>query len=350
MKPAESTLNEKQRQEVLDSLATVYSPAEKRFDDITRMARQVFDVPVALVSLVSKDKQWFKSTQGLAAAETPRKVSFCGHAIHQSDVFIVEDASQHDWFADNPLVTNDPYVRFYAGHPLDIKGQRVGTLCLLDSKPRKFTEGQINKLKILAESVEEQLALAVLSPGQQALLRSLGESQREQLVDPATQMWNRQGIERVMLEEFRIAGAENRALVLVTLEIEGFDALQKQAGEQAVSSARIALARRLRDAVASSDALGLYNEKTFMVLFAYESDENRADRARALLAAINETSVDAVQQERVLYARAAAMTAYSPANLSVVNLLSQTDKALTQVRAEPAGSILFFDRRQSPRD
>lgn len=348
MKFAQDTPDEKQRLVVLINLATVYSPAEKRFDDITRLARQVFDVPVALVSMVTKERQWFKSRQGLDAAETPRRISFCGHAIQESDVFVVEDARQHEWFSDNPLVTGDPYIRFYAGCPLEINGQRVGTLCILDSKPRQLSPQQIDKLKVLAESVEEQLGLAILSKGQQVLLKSLTESEREPLIDPLTKMWNRQGLELVMLEEFRIAGAENCALVLAMLEVEGLDSIRSQDGSDVDKTELATLANQLREGASESDVLALYNANTFAILFDYEGDVPRERRVRDLLALINGSVVQDYQIS--LYVRAATMTAYSPANLSVANLLIKTDAALAMVREEPPGSIHFYDRRESPRE
>ncbi len=350
MKAAVETSCEQDRLDVLESLSAVYSPAEKRFDEITRMARTVFDVPVALVSLVAKDRQWFKSTQGLDAAETPRKVSFCGHAIQQADAFIVEDASQHPWFADNPLVTDEPNIRFYAGQPLEVKGQRIGTLCLLDSKPRQLTPEQIRKLKVFAEFVEEEITLAVLSKGQQELLKKLTEAQRSALIDPPTQMWNRSGIEQVMLHEFKLAGIENRALVLAMFELDGPETIAHSHGEQVASRVTAKMARRLRETADASDALGRYDANTLFVLYAFKDLEHSQQKAKKLLTSLTGEIVEVGDTSFTVSARAASMIAYSPSKLSVANLIIQTDKALAQVRQEPAGSIHFFDRRQEARE
>ena len=135
--------NERLRLDALRRMAILDTSAEERFDRITRIARNMFDVPISLVSLVDEDRQWFKSCCGLSVPETPRDISFCGHAILGDDLFVVEDATRDLRFADNPLVSGDPHIRFYAGSPLQIgEGYKLGTLCIIDRKPRLLDERQ----------------------------------------------------------------------------------------------------------------------------------------------------------------------------------------------------------------
>lgn len=115
--------NEVQRLRHLNTLAILDTAAEERFDRITRLARRLFNVPIALISLVDENRQWFKSCYGLNVSETSRDISFCGHAILGKKVFVIEDASQDPRFADNPLVTDAPNIRFYAGVSLAIRRQ-----------------------------------------------------------------------------------------------------------------------------------------------------------------------------------------------------------------------------------
>lgn len=152
-------LDEHARLDELLALQLLDSPPEERFDRLTRLARHLFGVQTALVSLVDRDRQWFKSRQGLDASETPRDISFCGHAILQDQPFLIEDASKDVRFADNPLVMGAPHIRFYAGIPLrGPGGYKIGTLCLLDPRPRQLNPEELHSLTDLAVLVGSEIA------------------------------------------------------------------------------------------------------------------------------------------------------------------------------------------------
>lgn len=134
--------------------------SEKAFDDLTRLAASICQTPMSLVSLVDDKRQWFKSRYGLDATETPREVAFCAHAIQSKDVMVIEDAKLDSRFADNPLVTGDPLIRFYAGAPLFVEeGYCLGTLCVIDRRPRKLDAEQLESLALLRDSVVSLLEL-----------------------------------------------------------------------------------------------------------------------------------------------------------------------------------------------
>jgi PAS domain S-box-containing protein len=134
------------------------TPGEERIDRITRLAQLLFDVPIALVTLVDVNRQWFKSCIGLDMSETPRSESFCAHAILGDDALVIPDALRDPRFADNPLVTGEPHIRFYAGQPLvGPEGQKLGTLCILDRLPRKMSAGNLLALRDLAILAENEL-------------------------------------------------------------------------------------------------------------------------------------------------------------------------------------------------
>jgi len=157
MKTAPPSHNEAARLEALKRYEILDSPSDTVLDGLTQVAADLCETPIALVSLVDPNRQWFKSSTGLAAKETPRDMAFCTHAMQFPDALMeIEDASLDERFHDNPLVTGEPYIRFYAGKPLVTPdGFALGTLCVIDDKPRKLTRSQRNGLVRLSGIVQD---------------------------------------------------------------------------------------------------------------------------------------------------------------------------------------------------
>ena len=150
--------DEPDRLQALRQLLILDTPPEERFDRLTAFAAQEFDVPTALLSLIDDDRQWFKSRVGMNQCETSRGISFCGHAILQDDIMVVPDVNQDERFIGNPLVTGEPHIQFYAGAPLKLPGgQNVGTLCLIDNKPRTLDAIDLAILGSLRDLAVEEL-------------------------------------------------------------------------------------------------------------------------------------------------------------------------------------------------
>ena len=156
--------SEQARLQALYDLALLDTSPEERFDRYTRLATRLFGVEIALVSLVDAERQWFKSQQGFSLAQTSRQESFCSHAIQEAGIFEIEDASQDERFASNRLVTASRGIRFYAGMPLTtVGGFRVGTLCIIDSSPRRLDASEKQSLRDLAASVEDEINRSALA-------------------------------------------------------------------------------------------------------------------------------------------------------------------------------------------
>ncbi|MEK7763294.1 MAG: PAS domain S-box protein [Nitrospirota bacterium] len=152
--------DESARLDALYQYEILDTPPEEVFDGLTHLAAQVCGTPIALVSLIDPTRQWFKAKVGIDVPETSRDIAFCAHAIHQSDMLIVPDATQDPRFADNPLVTEAPQIRFYAGMPLITPtGHALGTLCVIDRRPKQLTPDQVGALRILGKQVVSQLEL-----------------------------------------------------------------------------------------------------------------------------------------------------------------------------------------------
>lgn len=200
----------------LHSLKVLDTEPEERFDRITRLARNVFKVPIALVSLVDNDRQWFKSRSGLDADHTPRDISFCGHAIVGTDVFVVSNATDDQRFCDNPLVVNEPSIRFYAGYPLrSPSGSRLGTLCIIDREPREFTPEDAETLKSLGEMVEAELFSVTLAT-----------------TDELTGLSNRRGFMHVAKHALAVCRRRGMPATLALFDLNGFKRINDDLGHE----------------------------------------------------------------------------------------------------------------------
>jgi two-component system, NtrC family, sensor kinase len=162
-------VNEEQRLATLHGYEILDTEPEAAFDDLTFLASYICQTPIALISLIDADRQWFKSKIGVSLTETSRDIAFCALAMLQSDVFIVPDASEDERFAKNPLVVSEPRIRFYAGTALMMEGQALGALCVIDRVPRTLDSEQLEALRAINRQVQTQLEL-------RRNLKRLGES------------------------------------------------------------------------------------------------------------------------------------------------------------------------------
>ena len=266
MKKAKIPQDEASRISELQGLGILDTSTEERFDRYTRLAARLFDVPIALVSLVDSDRQWFKSRVGLEVRETSRDISLCGHAILEDEPFVVPDTKEDDRFRDNPLVQADPRIRFYAGAPLrGPAGAKLGTLCLIDDKPRTFDARDIEVLKDLAGLVEGEL----------------GDFQAVS-TDPLTGLTNRAGFEA--LAPRALIGARRREVPMALLygELDGFKRIHDTFGHVEGEAALMEFASLLLRAFRDTDIIARFGGEGFCVLAALS---NPGD-ARYLMARI----------------------------------------------------------------
>ena len=169
--------NEAERLQTLHDLHILDTDADSGFEDLTALAQALFDVPMVAVSLVDRERQWFKSHRGVTACETSRDVAFCNYTILEDALFEVEDAAAHPDFRDNPLVTGEPLIRYYCGAPIKVRGFRLGAFCIIDIKPRPALEpafrghlqrfanlaaSRIQMQRLIKESAGELLKLTVI--------------------------------------------------------------------------------------------------------------------------------------------------------------------------------------------
>ena len=242
--------NESTRIDTLRSLNILDTSPEERFDRLTRLAKRLFGVPIALVSLVDADRQWFKSVQGLEVSETPRKTSLCGHAILGDDILMIRDATQDERFHDNPMVTAEPGIRFYAGIPLTVpNGSKLGTLCLIDREPRTLSDEDQALLRDLGRMAEQELAAVQLAT-----------------MDELTLLTNRRGFKELALHVLNLCKRLNKPVCLLFFDLDLFKEINDQYGHAEGDRALRSFSQILKDTYRDSDVLGRLGGDEFVVL------------------------------------------------------------------------------------
>lgn len=318
MQPAEPPADEPARLAELRSLLLLDTDPEERFDRITRLAQRLFGVPIALVSLLDQDRQWFKSNQGLEVTETPRSVSFCAHALHDDEVLHVRDARLDVRFADNPLVEGDPKIRFYAGHLIKgPSGSKLGTLCIIDREPRDLSELDAASLRDLAEMVEQEIASLHLAAS-----------------DPLTGLANRRGFEILASKVLDVCARRLVPATLLYLDLDNFKPINDRFGHDEGDRALQAFARILERTFRASDVIARTGGDEFAVLLSgTASSEDAADRLRTHLDARNRESGST-------YALGACVgrADFDPANpRALAELIEDADRAMYRQKGATRG-------------
>lgn len=308
MKSPENPANEQQRLAALRSLKILDTGAEERFDRLARLASRIFDVPIALVSLVDENRQWFKSRVGLEACETSREISFCGHAILDNDIFVVEDASMDERFADNPLVTGDPDIRFYAGCPLRyLDGSKLGTLCLIDRKPRKLSESDRVALRDLAELAENELAAIQLAT-----------------IDELTRISNRRGFITLAQNCLGLCARQKVPVSLVFFDLNKFKQINDKFGHAEGDRTLVAFADQMRHSFRESDVFARIGGDEFVVLLSNASGNFAAEVVQRFRDSVARISRESNRGYQISFADG-IVTAEPDHDFSVDDLLKKAD-------------------------
>lgn len=249
MQPAPIPADDDYRLKVVRQL-NIDTVPEERFDRVTRLAKRMFDVDIALLSIVEKDRQWFKSNVGLKASQTGRGESFCGHAILGDEPFIIHDAAIDERFRDNPLVTGEPNIRFYAGVPLKIDGGvKIGTLCVIDSQPRLFTDQQVHDLIDLAKLAESELVANLNAT-----------------LDELTQISNRRGYRVLADKVIQKCRFATEPCTLALFDLNNFKAINDTFGHPVGDEALRQFSKLLKSSFRDSDVIARVGGDEFVVL------------------------------------------------------------------------------------
>jgi len=316
MKVPDLPLDENLRLTTLRSLGVLDTPEEDRFDRLTRMAKRMFRVPIALVSLVDENRQWFKSCDGLQVRETPRDISFCGHAILGEDIFVIPDSLADPRFADNPIAVGAPHVRFYAGCPLRApNGCKIGTLCVIDHAPHAFDGDDANALRDLAAMVEDELAAFQLAT-----------------TDELTQISNRRGFQHLAQYALNFCERRGDSASLAFMDLDKFKPINDIYGHAEGDRALSVFAELMRASFRSSDVFARLGGDEFAVLL---TNANR-EQAQIAIDAFSQRLQARNEQDQRGYelAFSCGIVAFDPkTQRSLDALLAQGDALMYGIKA-----------------
>jgi len=240
---------------------------DERFERITRLTQRLLETPIAAISLVDADRQWFKSIQGSNITETSRKVAFCNHTILRDEVLVVSDARTDPRFSDNPLVSGAPNIVFYAGCPIrTADGSKIGALCVIDHKPRSLSPEDIQTLSDLAAIAELEFSAAVHSATQKKVLAELDSISRLAKVDSLTRIWNRESIFKLLDMELSRAQSAATGIGVLMADLDQFKQVNDTRGHAAGDEVLRQTAKRILGSIREIDALGRYGGEEFMIV------------------------------------------------------------------------------------
>ena len=311
--------NEAERLHALRTLEILDTSHEERFDRVTRMAKRMFGVEISLVSLIDEDRQWFKSKQGLDVSETPRDISFCGHAINQDGLFIIPNAIEDVRFCDNPLVTDAPNIRFYAGYPLKLRqGINIGTLCLIDSEPKYLNDEDKQLLNDLGAMIEQEIRSIQLAT-----------------LDELTLISNRRGFLTLAEHSQKVCQRKKIPMSVILFDLNKFKPINDNYGHHEGDFALKQFAEVMRSVFRESDVIGRLGGDEFVVMLTDVSDEQIAvtlDRFKTEMDAMNK----AINKPYLIESSAGVASFSYDTEQSLEEMIAEADAAMFEEKKDRA--------------
>lgn len=319
---------EQARLAALRRLNQLDTPAEERLDRITRLTARLFNTPIALISLIDDKRQWFKSCYGLSPTEIPREVSLCTLTISGTGTLVIPDTLQDPRYAHNPLVTHEPYIRFYAGQALrTADGSKVGTLCVMDQMPREMSADDIQTLRDLAGWAENELNVMQFSQIQTDLIQELEETRRQAMIDALTRLWNHEAIMEILDREVARARREGGTVSVIMADIDHFKGINDTYGHLAGNAVLREVATRIRSCLRSYDATGRYGGEEFIVILGNATEKTALNIAEKIRARIAEDPFN-TREGRIHATISLGVSVSSEELLGAEALIRAADKAL----------------------
>lgn len=317
------TGNENERLDALYRMELLGTPAEETFDRIIRLAKSVLEMPIVLVSLIDENRQWFKSNQGMGAGESPRNLAFCDHTIRNREPMVVENTLLDERFADNPFVTGEPGIRFYAGVPLRTRDDHaIGTLCAIDLKPRTISGKQLIVLEDLAWLVVDELELRLIAT-----------------TDSLTGAMTRRALLEAARRDMALARRKSFDLSCAILDIDHFKSVNDALGHAAGDLVLREIVKMCQRSLRTSDYIGRIGGEEFAIIL-QDTDEITASVAvERIRSGIENLAID-FAGKTVPITASFGVAGLTPAIGSFGELLQTADTALYVAKANGRNQIV----------
>jgi diguanylate cyclase (GGDEF)-like protein len=327
---------ESRRLQALHQLHLMDTPAEERFDRITRLARRILNMPMAAIALVDARRRWFKSVQGFSASEPPCTHAFCERTVLRDRVLVVSDAASDERLAEETMEEGCFDIGFYAGVPLHTDdGSPVGTLCVMDRKSRHLDKNDTRALCDLAALVEHELQMVAINKARAALASELESARRRALIDPLTRLWNREGVMTFLKREYSRAQRDRLGVGLIFVDLDDFkminDSYGHDAGDQVIREA----ASRMQAALRPYDTMGRYGGDEFLVVAPAVNQGNPAAVAERIRHRLVNTPISFAGAQITITASFGVARAEPRQTWGMEGLVRAADQAL--YRAKHAG-------------
>ncbi|MDF3034154.1 MAG: diguanylate cyclase [Alphaproteobacteria bacterium] len=315
----------------LRSFDVVDEALKEKFERIIRLARNLFDVPIAAVSFMDEQRTRFKSLLETKVLETPHESSFCKHVLSQEEIFNVPETILDERFRNNPYVLGDPHIRFYAGYPVELNRQKLGTVSIADSKSRYFSKSQLILLKDVAALVETEIQNYTISTDKGKLASDLDQARMASMADPLTGLWNRQGIYNILryrMDEYLLSGI---GFAVALLDIDGFKNINDTYGHEAGDQALTAIAKSLMAGCRETDAIGRWGGEEFLLLINEPVSHNVFEIAERIRAKIESENISLPASASLKTTVTIGLTSILPgSHPALEELIHKADQALYQ--------------------
>ena len=320
------------------------TPIEERFERLTRLARRALNVPVAAITFLNDEKQWFKSVAGWSVTELPNDHSFCPITLAAGELTVFEDASQDQSVAQHPLVTRGPQFRFYAGLPImDENSNLCGTFCVFDQKPRQLSRADRQTLEDLASLTQREIVGEHMRSVHVSMMSKLGTARRESMMDPLTRLWNRRGASVMVKGALDGAREQGSSVGIAILDLDNFKRINDSYGHQTGDEVLRKAALRLIQNVRSNDCVCRLGGDEFLLLMKDTDSESARHTAERVRQSLVDTPIPTRQGEIRVSTSVGYTVQSGKEEISVDELIDRADKALLKSKSLGRDRVVQID-------